>query len=812
MQSHWERNADRYYSLVPILVGLLFFYDFIFTSKNFYFRDTLNFHYPLRRLLIDAYAHGQLPLWNPFIYLGQPMLANPNYMAFYPTNLLHLFLPFDYAFKLHFIIHPILAGLGAFWLQRRLAIAGLCALGGALAYEFSGTVLSFLNLYNLVPAVALLPWIGWAFLKAVQAENSRSKMLFGILLALQVVAFEPLTFECTALLILGLAVWHYAGSARRTAAIKSVLGTCIWGGLFAFGLAAIQVLPTLELLPRSMRGAGINIGDATIWSMHPTDLLNMVVPNLYGKNYTLNEAGVWGDVFRHGREAYLVSCFLGVSTILLAVLSLWGSSRALKWILGALALVGYGLAAGEYNPIYQWAFQHIPIFDLGRYPSKHFLLSALSISIMASLGLQVVWTHELMRKFKRNQLLTVCAVAIAAALFMASIALYWKIYPQGLESLLTSTVLPENRSMKNFLDLSTQLGQSLFRTSLFSALCGIFFLLAMLWNQRRALVTGLFILIIVAELIPSNLQLTPLISNADFRFEPEVNQFISGNGPREPYRVFPPTTTNRHPMPDIRLHAPNRSSAWLSLFYRSSGQPFYGITNGIQYSLDHSVDYLNTADAESLFRAFEKLSDEDEVTLLQKINAPMILQLSDNADPRLQPLKTFNTFSDRKLHSYWLNQTISRCYFVPNARTVSSHEKALEEFIQPDFPFSSHVIMESAEPSANQETGAKGRVQILKYDREHVFCNVETMSEGYVVLLDSYYPGWKAFVDSRPATILRANYAFRAVKVPSGNHTVEFLFRPTSFYLGLIVSSLVALAGITIVIVRRRCAGLSEEP
>jgi len=67
--------------------------DVLFTSKNFYFRDILNFHYPLRKVLIDSYARGEWPLWNPYVYLGQPMLANPNYMAFYPSNLFHLFLP-----------------------------------------------------------------------------------------------------------------------------------------------------------------------------------------------------------------------------------------------------------------------------------------------------------------------------------------------------------------------------------------------------------------------------------------------------------------------------------------------------------------------------------------------------------------------------------------------------------------------------------------------------------------------------------------------------------------------------------------------
>src|SRR5205814_8331977 len=95
------------------------------------------------------------------------MLANPNYMALYPTNLFHLFLPFNYAFMLHFLVHPILGGLGLYFLQRRLGIAALVVFGGSLVYQFLVVTLLFLNLYNIVPAVALLQWLGWAFFVAL---------------------------------------------------------------------------------------------------------------------------------------------------------------------------------------------------------------------------------------------------------------------------------------------------------------------------------------------------------------------------------------------------------------------------------------------------------------------------------------------------------------------------------------------------------------------------------------------------------------------------------------------------------------------
>src|SRR5438876_11778068 len=180
LQEHrsWFRNPDVWFPVILVLSGVLFFSDPLFSSKNFFFRDILNFHYPLHKVLIQAYARGEFPLWNPYVALGQPMLANPNYLAFYPTNLLHLFLPFDYAFKLHFIIHPILGGLGLYFLQRRVGIAAAAAFGGSLMYQFSGPVLSFLNLYSIVQTVGLMPWVGWGMTVALRGRLPHS-LIFG---------------------------------------------------------------------------------------------------------------------------------------------------------------------------------------------------------------------------------------------------------------------------------------------------------------------------------------------------------------------------------------------------------------------------------------------------------------------------------------------------------------------------------------------------------------------------------------------------------------------------------------------------------
>ena len=116
--------------------------------------------------------------------------------------------------------------------------------------------------------------------------------------------------------------------------------------------------------------------------MHPMDLLNTMVPNLFGNHYTIGHVICWGDSYHEGREGYLVSFFLGSTTVFLSALGLMHYRRGLGRILLVLALLGVFLALGQHGYLYPWIFEHIPPLRLGRYPSKYFLLTAVAVQFM----------------------------------------------------------------------------------------------------------------------------------------------------------------------------------------------------------------------------------------------------------------------------------------------------------------------------------------------------------------------------------------------------------------------------------------------
>ena len=200
---------------------------------------------------------------------------------------------------------------------------------------------------------------------------------------------------------MGLGIWHVAESKDRVRAGKEIFRVGVLGGTLGLALSAVQLLPTMELIPRSIRGAGYSFKDAATWSMHPADLINMVVPKLFGTPYTLNNADYWGDSFHAAGEPYLVSFFFGSSAAVAVLFSFFSRRRRLRAVLVILMLISVGLALGRFNPLYVWFCDHTSLARFGRFPSKYFLLGAACLAVLCSLGLEVILDSATSRSRER---------------------------------------------------------------------------------------------------------------------------------------------------------------------------------------------------------------------------------------------------------------------------------------------------------------------------------------------------------------------------------------------------------------------------
>src|SRR5262245_28375232 len=243
--------------------------------------------------------------------MGQPLLANPNSMAVYPGQLLFQFLPFEIAFELHFVVHCALAGMGAFCLARKLGFPLQAAFLSAVIYNFSGLTLSAVNLFNILPVVAFLPWLSvtllWLASWPSAARSSATALVFGAFFLL----LEPLSTLATALFLSVLAGGFVWRSGKVSCPAPRLLLITAMVLVVAILIAAVQIIPSLELLQFSGRKGGLTFSEATFWSLHPVQLIQALCPNILGEYFRLEAPVPWAAQFFDQREPYLMSCYFG---------------------------------------------------------------------------------------------------------------------------------------------------------------------------------------------------------------------------------------------------------------------------------------------------------------------------------------------------------------------------------------------------------------------------------------------------------------------------------------------------------------------
>jgi hypothetical protein len=181
--------------LVLCLVGM--FWKVIFTSAMFFHRDIYNYTFPSARYIHDICRHGFLPYWNPYLNYGQPVLANPNLLFFYPFTLLIVLLPAGVAFTMHFLVHFAWAAIGVYVLARTWGQTWRAALVAAMFFMLSGPVLSLGDLYNESACAAWIPWALLATHRAVERPRMRRWVALVVIFSFQWLAGEPMTMLAT---------------------------------------------------------------------------------------------------------------------------------------------------------------------------------------------------------------------------------------------------------------------------------------------------------------------------------------------------------------------------------------------------------------------------------------------------------------------------------------------------------------------------------------------------------------------------------------------------------------------------------------
>lgn len=130
-----------------------------------------------------------------------------------------------------------------------------------------------------------------------------------------------------------------------------------------------------------------------------------------------------------------------------------------------------------------------------------------------------------------------------------------------------------------------------------------------------------------------------------------------------------------------------------------------------------------------------------------------------------------------------------RAFLTSSYKTFYRKESFEKQFFSSSVSPLNTVFLEKNIGDLNQ-INSKENIKIITINPNKKQMNIKTSGEVLLFLSDSYFPGWKAYINGVETEVFRANYTFQAIKVPSGNHLVEFVYKPDSFKIGLIISFL----------------------
>jgi hypothetical protein len=738
------------------LVTLGFFWQIAFTEAWMPAGggDLAPLLYPNYRFAAENLRQGILPLWNPHLYSGTPFAADIQSGLFYPINLIVFLLVPNLTYGwLEFlaVFHIWLAGATMYVCLRLLtprqtngtlaAITPPAAFAGALAFQFSDLFIIHFGNLNMIAVAAWLPLIFILFHHSLNKSSFGLAAAGGAVLAIATLAGH-IQITLFILLTLGLyTLWYiivkwqiYEHSTRH--ALRTTLLLIITLTV-TIGLSALLLFPAYEMSQHTPR-AELPYQEAAQYSLHPTQMVGLLVPNYFGRDPALH----WGPWDR------VETGYIGIITLMLALVGAFIYPGRIKYFFIGLGTIALLLAMGGYSLLHGWLYAIMPGFDQMRAPARFILLLDFSLAILAALGLNQLM-QPLVEKSKATyqKLLKVLTWSLGGLIVIAAPLSYYAM-------LVTQDRNPVifNRA------IAAASGVATFALFTIAALV----ILHLIANQRlREKWVGVaIILLIFLDLYTAGANVDIGYNDPTAGFDhPEALAFLQSDPglfrtevTTDVWHLWQPNTSMLHGLDDAwGLYNP-LALADTKLFWEGAPPRNTGRYNFL------GVKYI----------------------IASKAGAP--------ADGDIIPV--FN--EDPNINIYLNQDALPRILFVGKAEVVATHDAAWEAVRADDFDPSTTVILEQGESPDTEPTVSE--FAILQYDLNTVTISIETDQPGYLVLSDAYYPGWHATIDGQPTPIEQANYAFRAVYVPEGQHRVQFVFNPWLWKFGLLVS------GITLVI------------
>jgi hypothetical protein len=746
VRRYWPELAA---GLTPILI----FWQLVIGNRVLYWGLPALQFVPWRDLANDALRQGHLPLWTPLLGMGAPLMANHQSAVFYPPNWISLLLPPEVAISLLAVLHLSLAGVGMVRLARQIGLGDFASAVSGLAFALCGYLTGRMWFITINNAIAWLPWIVLYATPAPASQDGSSAeagparggrptvqrlLVLSGLLSLQLLSGHAQSAFYTLLIAGGWVAWQSffplqrpARSAPHPAANLQLLIP----NLVLFSLAVLLALglTALQLVPTYELLRQSPRADAAAYDFAVT--LSLWPWRLL--------TFVVPDLFGHPADHN----YWGYATY-------WEDNA----YLGLLPLAFALYALFQIRPRREPAPGPDPQAPPGLRSVTGFAVLVLLAAILLALGqntplfpffYRYVPGFGLFQAPARMLIGYTFAVSLLAGVgAQAWAASHRKRYWSRLGIAGSAALLVLGLAGWYFIGEShlKTFGIALARTALLAV---AMFLLLLQQPPSPVRWHWAALAFIALDLGLAGLRATPVTDRALYE-RPGAQRVLNG-------RVFH-YAQDEYDIKFGRFFSFRSFDPLDVQGLRDSLLPNLAVIYG--FASANNFDPLVTSRHAGYLRAMESSPQLLDLATVQII------------------IRTDGAFTIRP-------DPIRRLRIVYDSRTVDGPQAALALIADPAFDPDSEVIL---------EPGPIESLPALALDPNRYSAAVTLERPGYVVLSDTAYPGWRAFVDGRPQPLLIADYNFRAVAVPEGVHTLLFEYAPFSVTLGLLISAAASLA------------------
>ena len=694
--------------------------------------------YPWKKLVIDLWKQGVVPLWNPYGFSGTPLLANYQAAALSPLNLLYFALPYIDAWSIQILLQPLLAGIFMYLFLRSLKIEKEGAVLGAVSFMFCGFITSWMVYGTLGYAIVFLPLA----LLAIEHFYESKKWYYLALLTFTV----PLSFFSghfqTSLYFLLFIIGYLLFKAITVRNIKTTI-TAFLSILSGVLISAPQLLPSMEFYENAVRSAIFMKIEVIPWSYLPS----FIAPDFFGNPVTRN------DWFGHYAEW---NAYAGLIPIVLAIYTI-GKKNAYITFFILMAVITILLSFQ--TPLLDLLVTlKIPVLSTSA-ASRIIVIFSFCTAALGAFGFEQLLSDIHNKRFKK--------ILFVSLIISAIFIILWIV-------VLLKLFIPQD---KIFIALSNLKLPTIIFGSFFTAV-----LITFLARSKK--VIFIFAVIVI------------LLTGFD------MLRFATKWQPFDPRSLMYPKVSSSEFLSSFSIQdrAFGNFGQELSLVFRISGLEGYDPLYIGRYG--EFMNAARDGEFHAGERSVVSLSKNGKYTekVINFLGVKHIIhKVADGRNVWAFPYWTYpagqfnSVFKDSSLEIFENSMAYPRAFIVPKYEVRKTNREQLKAIFNSDLQ---NVAVLEEQPQGL--LSGSGSAEIKIYEANKIEIETNANAPALLVLSDPFYPGWKATIDGQETKIYRTNYAFRSVAVPGGRHSVRFTYEPSSFKIGLLLS-IIGVIGMLII-------------